>query len=121
MAARRQGEGLDVARYRITCVGHCASTAAHRHATSIGIGRHSASPGVKWSIEAVRDAMESGHSFYVVGDRGTEVDVAPMDCACGAETIALEGDSATDHATVRLPTCGWAERLADATTGGRSV
>ncbi len=97
-----------MARYRITHVAYSESTEGHQHVSSIGIGKNAESVGVKWSVGAVRGALEMGHRFYAVSASGAEVDVEPLDCLCGVETIRLHDDANLDP--VSLPRCSWAAK-----------
>jgi hypothetical protein len=92
--------------YRIVCTGRSQGTNGHRHVVSIGIGRHANSTGTKWTMGAVRDALDMGSRFYTVTGPGIEVDFVPFDCPCGVKTITPNADS--DQGDVSLPVCGWA-------------
>jgi len=95
-----------MARYRITCIGQCERMEGHQHPASVGIGKDANSRGTKWTIEAVRDALDRGHRFYAVDGSGVRGDVIPLDCSCGARTITLSTPSDPDHPP--LPVCAWA-------------
>lgn len=95
-----------MARYRITCTGLPEDRRGHQHAESVGVGKDATSAGVKWSMEAVRDALDVGHRFYTVDTAGVHGDLVPFDCSCGARTIAPSAGPGPDPPL--LPVCIWA-------------
>jgi len=101
-----------VAGYRIICIGQLNSETGHRHIANVGIGRDAGNVGSKWTIEAVRDSLDTGHRFYTVNRAGIEVEVVPVDCSCGAETITLDTTALDDPDEPLLPSCQWVDRRA---------
>ena len=96
-----------MARYRIICTGRFDLNTRHRHAASVGIGKHAGNVGSKWTMGAVRDALKAGNRFYTRNSSGLEVDVVPFDCSCGVKTITQSVESDNDEKVLPLPACGW--------------
>ena len=97
-----------MARYRITCIGRSERHQGHQHATTVGVGKDASSDGTRWTMQAVRDALDGGHRFYTVDSSGTQADLVPFDCSCGAKTISSSWASDTGPTCPPLPACSWA-------------
>jgi hypothetical protein len=96
-----------MATYRIVCV---TTKHAHRHITSVGVGTFAGVLFHLFTVQQVRDKLDSGDTFYTISlstGRRTEVkkDTCGVGGLCAVKTIRSKADAVRDNNLDFLSPC----------------
>jgi hypothetical protein len=94
--------------YQIVCAERLES---HEHITHVGTGTDAQTATKRWTVQAVRTALENGDRFYTVSPSTDRVaDVRAYDAVVDGrtvETIRSSADAVEDNNLDNIRVCRW--------------